>query len=166
MKNPLKTLIVLLTLLMSGSVFAQLNDVEERDDNFIIENNKNILKIDIKEPLLQVAVKNCSDFKAASFEGGIPAYKEMLRKYMYVYLNTDFYVLNGDFTFTLTVDDKGKVTRIEGTPKVTNSQVFFEDMKYVVRRIKKNWIPAACNGQPVTSQIKINMNLSSIATDI
>ncbi|MDQ1159865.1 hypothetical protein QE422_000233 [Chryseobacterium sp. SORGH_AS 447] len=166
MKNSLETLIVLLTLLVSGSAFAQFNDVEERDDNFMTENNKNILKIDIKEPLLQVAVKNCKDFKAASFEGGIPAYKEMLRKYMYDYLNTDFYVLNGDFTFTLTVDQKGKVTNIEGTPKVANSQVFFDDMKYVVRRIKTNWIPATCNGQPVTSQIKIKMNLSSIATDI
>lgn len=166
MKNSLKTLFVLLTLLISGSAFAQFNDVEERDDNFIIENNKNILKIDIKEPLLQVAVKNCKDFKAASFEGGVSAYKEMLRKYMYVYLNTDFYVLNGDFTFTLTVDDKGKVKNIEGTPKVANSQVFFDDMKYVVRRIRKNWIPATCNGQSVTSQIKIKMNLSSISTDI
>jgi hypothetical protein len=75
-------------------------------------------------------------------------------------------VLNGDFTFTLTVDQNGKVTNIEGSPKVSNSQVFFDDMKYVVRRIKKNWIPANCNGQPVTSQIKIKMNLSSIATDV
>ncbi|KAA0127481.1 hypothetical protein FY557_12735 [Chryseobacterium sp. SN22] len=165
MRSPLKMLTLLLVF-VSGSAFAQLNDVEERDDNFIMENNKNILKIDIKEPLLQVAVKGCKDFKAAEFEDGIPAYKEMLRKYMYVYLNTDFYVLNGGFTFILTVNEKGKVTRIEGIPKVANSKVFFEDMKYVVRRIKKNWIPAICNGQPVTSQIKINMNLSSIATDI
>lgn len=166
MKNHLKMLVVLLTFFMSGAASSQFNDVEERDDNFIVENNKNLLRIDIKEPLLQVAVKNCTGFRAAGFEGGIPAYREMMRKYMYVYLNTDFYVLNGDFTFTLTVDEKGKVTRIERTPKVANSQVFFEDMKYVVRRIKKNWIPATCNGQPVTSQIKINMNLSSIATDI
>lgn len=162
----MKSLILFIGLLVSGVAFAQNNDVEERDDNFITENNKNLLKIDIKEPLLQVAVKNCNDFKAASFEGGIPVYKEMLRKYMYDYLNTDFYVLNGDFTFTLTVDQNGKVTNIEGTPKVANSQVFFDDMKYVVRRIKKNWVPASCNGQPVTSQIKIKMNLSSIATDV
>lgn len=157
---------MLLMLLVSGSAFSQFNDVEEREDNFMTENNKNLLKIDIKEPLLQVAVKNCKDLKTASFEGGIPVYKEMLRKYMYDYLNTDFYVLNGDFTFTLTVDQTGKVINIEGAPKVSNSQVFFDDMKYVVRRIKKNWVPATCNGQPVTSQIKIKMTLSSIATDI
>jgi hypothetical protein len=29
---------------------------EDRDDSFIVENNKNIFKIDIKEPFLQVAV--------------------------------------------------------------------------------------------------------------
>lgn len=161
----MKTFALFIGLLVSNFAFAQV-DVEERDDNFITENNKNILKIDIKEPLLQVAVKNCNDFKTASFEGGITAYKETLRKYMYDYLNTEFYVLNGDFTFTLTIDQNGKVTNIEGTPKVSNSQVFFDDMKYVVRRIKKGWIPATCNGQPVTSQVKIKMNLSSIATDV
>ncbi|MFC3159803.1 hypothetical protein SAMN05443633_106162 [Chryseobacterium arachidis] len=162
----MKAIALFLGLLVANFSFAQNNDVEERDDNMITENNKNFLKIDIKEPLLQVAVKNCNDFKTASFEGGIPAYKETLRKYMYVYLNTDFYVLNGDFTFTLTIDPTGKVTNIEGAPKVANSEVFFEDMKYVVRRIKKNWIPAMCGGQPITSQVKIKINLSSIATDV
>lgn len=161
----MKAIVFLSALFISNFAWAQF-DVEDRDDNFITENNKSILKIDIKEPLLQVAVKNCNDFQAASFEGGIPAYKEILRKYMYVYLNTDFYILNGDFTFTITVNEKGKVTNIEGTPKVANSQVFFDDMKYIVRRIKKNWIPATCNGKPVTSQIKIKMNLSTIATDV
>ncbi|WP_288244675.1 hypothetical protein [uncultured Chryseobacterium sp.] len=161
----MKAIMFLSALLISGFASAQF-DVEDRDDDFITENNRSILKIDIKEPLLQVAVKNCNDFKAASFEGGISAYKEILRKYMYVYLNTDFYVLNGDFAFILTIDQNGKVTNIEGTPKVANSRVFFDDMKYIVRRIKKNWIPATCNEQPVTSQIKIKMNLSTIGTDL
>lgn len=161
----MKAIMFLSALLISGFASAQF-DVEDRDDDFITENNRSILKIDIKEPLLQVTVKNCNDFKAASFEGGISAYKEILRKYMYVYLNTDFYVLNGDFAFILTIDQNGKVTNIEGTPKVANSRVFFDDMKYIVRRIKKNWIPATCNGQPVTSQIKIKMNLSTIGTDL
>ncbi|MFN4363131.1 hypothetical protein [Chryseobacterium hispalense] len=161
----MKAIMFLSALLISGFASAQF-DVEDRDDDFITENNRSILKIDIKEPLLQVAVKNCNDFKAASFEGGISTYKEILRKYMYVYLNTDFYVLNGDFAFILTIDQNGKVTNIEGTPKVANSRVFFDDMKYIVRRIKKNWIPATCNEQPVTSQIKIKMNLSTIGTDL
>jgi hypothetical protein len=160
----MKTLALFLCLFTANFSFAQ--DIEEREDNFITENNKNILKIDIKEPFLQIAAKNCNDFKAASFEGGVAVYKEMMRKYMYDYLNSEFYVLNGDFTFTLTIDKTGKVANIEGSPKVANSEYFFDDMKYVVRRIKKNWTPASCNGQPITSQIKLKMNFSSIAVDL
>ncbi len=164
MNRPMKVFTLFIALFIANFTFAQ--DIEERDDNQITETNKNLLKIDIKEPLLQVAVKNCNDFKAAAFEGGVAVYKQTLQKFMYDYLNSDFYVLNGDFTFTLTVDETGKVTNIEGSPKVANSTYFFDDMKYVVRRIKKNWIPASCDGKPVTSQIKLKMNFSSIATDL
>ncbi|MGG5209510.1 energy transducer TonB [Chryseobacterium sp. MIQD13] len=161
----MKVFTLFIALLVANFTFAQ-QDVEDRDDNQITETNKNLLKIDIKEPLLQVAVKNCNDFKPAAFEGGVVVYKDTLQKFMYDYLNSDFYVLNGDFTFTLTIDKTGKVTNIEGTPKVANSSYFFDDMKYVVRRIKKSWTPASCDGQPVTSQIKLKMNLSSMATDL
>ncbi|MCT2564527.1 hypothetical protein [Chryseobacterium herbae] len=161
----MKAFTLFIALLVANFALAQ-QDVEDRDDNPITEINKNLLKIDIKEPLLQVAVKNCNDFKPAAFEGGVAVYKETLRKFMYDYLNSDFYVLNGDFTFTLTVDQTGKVTHIEGSPKVSNSTYFFDDMKYVVRRIKKSWVPASCNRQPVSSQIKLKMSFSSIATDL
>jgi hypothetical protein len=161
----MKVFILFIAFLAANFTFAQ-QDIEEREDNNITEVNKNLLKIDIKQPLLQIAVKNCNDFKPAAFEGGVLVYKETLRKFMFDYLNSDFYVLNGDFTFTITIDQTGKVTDIEGSPKVTNSEYFFDDMKYVVRRIKKNWIPASCNGQPVTSQVKLKMNISSISTDL
>lgn len=160
----MKAFTLFIALLLANFTWAQ-QDIEERGDNQVTEANKNLLKIEIKEPLLQVAVK-CNDFKPAAFEGGVVVYKDTLQKFMFEYLNSDFYILNGDFTFTLTLDQTGKVTNIEGTPKVANSNYFFEDMKYVVRRIKKNWIPASCNGQPVTSQIKIKMNLASISTDL
>lgn len=163
--NIMKTLALFLSLFTANFAFAQY-DIEDREETMLLENNKTILKIKIEEPFLQIAVKNCNDFKAASFPDGINNYKEILRKYMYNYLNSEFYVLNGDFTFTLNIDETGKVTNIEGSPKVNNSQVFFEDMKYVVRRIKKNWVPASCNGKPVASEVKIKMNFSSIATDV
>lgn len=161
----MKSLALFLSLFVVNFAFAQY-DIEDQEETMLLENNKTILKIKIEEPFLQVAVTNCNDFKAASFPDGISNYKETLRRYMYNYLNADFYVLNGDFTFTLGIDQTGKVTNIEGSPKVNNSQVFFEDMKYVVRRIKKNWIPANCNGNPIASEIKIKMNFSSIATDL
>ncbi len=160
----MKTLTFLLALITANLTYSQVLD--ERDDSFMMENNKNLLKIDIKEPFMQVAVKGCSDFKPASFEGGAAAYKEILRKYMYTFLNSDFYTLTGDFTFTLTIDAMGKVVDIAGDPKVLNSEVFFDDMQYVVRRIKTNWTPAMCNGEPVKSEMKLKMNFSSLSSDM
>ncbi|WP_370896601.1 energy transducer TonB [Chryseobacterium gossypii] len=160
----MKTSVLLIVFFIANFSFAQ--DIEDRDDSFIMENNKNLLKIDIKEPFLQIAVKGCNDFKPAAFEGGAAAYKEILQKYMYNYLNSDFYTLSGDFTFTLTIDAAGKVIDIEGAPKVLNSEVFFDDMQYVVRRIKKTWAPATCNGQPVQSEMKLKMNFTSLSADM
>lgn len=160
----MKTLVLFIGLIAAN--FAMAQDLEDRDESFIVENNKNLLKIDIKEPFFQVAVKSCNDFLAASFEGGAAAYKEILRKYMYTYLNSDFYTLTGDFTFTLTIDAMGKVVDVIGEPKVLNSEVFFDDMQYVVRRIKKDWKPAMCNGQPVKSEMKLKMSFSSLSADM
>lgn len=160
----MKVFALFLGLLLANFSFAQ--DLEDRDDSFIADRNKNILKIDIKEPFLQIAAKNCTDFKPASFEGGASAYKELLKKYMYDYLNSDYYTISGDFTFILTIDDKGKVTKVEGTPKIANSQIFFEDMKYVVRRIKRNWSPATCNAKAIISKMKLKMNFSSVTIDM
>ena len=161
----MKILMMFLSLFVANFAFAQY-DIEDQEEMMLFENNKTILKVKIEEPFLQLAVKNCNDFKAASYPEGISNYKETLKRYMYNYLNSDFYVLNGDFTFTLKIDETGKVIDVEGSPKVGNSHVFFEDMKYVVRRIKKNWIPASCKGKSVASQVKIKMNFSSIATDL
>ena len=160
----MKMITLLLGLCLSAFSFAQ--DLEDRDDSFIADRNKNILKIDVKEPFLQIAAKNCTDFKAASFEGGAVAYKELLKKYMYDYLNSDYYTISGDFTFTLTIDEKGRVVKVEGSPKIPNSQVFFDDMQYVVRRIKTNWSPATCNGQAIISKMKLKMNFSSVTIDL
>ncbi len=159
----MRTIFLFLALCIANFSFAQ--DQEDRDDSVIRESNKNILKIDIREPFMQIAVK-CNDFKPAAFEGGIVMYKDTLNKYMYSYLNSDFYALTGDFTFTLSLDAKGKVIDVTGFPKVANSEVFFDDMQYVVRRIKKNWIPASCSGQPVPSKIKVKMSFSSMSVDL
>lgn len=162
----MKTLTLLIALFMANTAFAQQDDLENRDDSFMVENNKNLLKIDIKEPFMQISQKGCTDFQPASFEGGAAAYKEILKKYMFTYLNSDFYTLTGEFTFTLTIDAMGKVTDVAGDPKVLNSEVFFDDMQYVVRRIKTNWKPATCNGESVKSEMKLKMNFSSLSADM
>lgn len=161
----MKNSIIICCLCFIQFGFAQ-TDVEDRDDSFILDNNKNQLKIDIKQPFLQPKLKKCNQFSEAAFPGGSQAYKELLAKYMYYFLNADYYTLNGDFTFSLTIDQNGKVMEVEGSPKVQNSEVFFSDMQYVIRRIKTNWLPASCNGKPTDSEVKIKMNFSSVSSDL
>ena len=161
----MKILFLIPILFFANFLSAQI-DIEDRDDSFIIENNKNIQKIEIKEPFYQIAVKGCKDFKPASFEDGASAYKTILKKYMYTFLNSEFYTLNGEFTFTLTIEENGRVSNIEGTPKIQYSEVFFDDMQYVVRRIKNNWVPAKCDGKPIKSQMQLKMNFTSLTADL
>ena len=160
----MKTIFTILTLFLVHFASAQ-TDLEDRDDSFILENNKNIQKIEIEKPFYQIPVK-CENFTPASFNGGADAYGSVLKKNMYTFLNTNYYTLNGVFTFTLTIDQSGKVTTIGGAPKIHGSDVFFDDMKYVVRRIQENWNPAQCDGKPVTSQMKIKIDFSSTIADM
>ena len=161
----MKTLLLIPALFFANFLSAQI-DIEDRDDSFLIENNKNIQKIEIKEPFYQIAVKDCNNFAPASFDGGASGYKAILRKYMYTFLNSEFYTLNGEFTFTLTIDENGRVSNIEGAPKIQYSEVFFDDMQYVVRRIKNNWTPAKCDGKPIKSEMQLKMNFTSVTADL
>lgn len=162
----MKLLFTLPLLFLACILSAQTVDLEDRDDSFILENSKNIQKIEIQEPFLAIRPGHCTDFQPAAFDGGISAYKQLLSKSMYEFLNSDYYTLNGDFTFTLFINETGKVANIEGAPKVQFSEVFFDDMKYVARRIKKNWKPATCDGKPVASQMQIKMKITSTVTDL
>ena len=51
----MRTILLFFALCAGTFLFAQ--DQEERDDSFIRDSNKTFLKIDIKEPFMQVAVK-------------------------------------------------------------------------------------------------------------
>jgi hypothetical protein len=124
------------------------------------------LRINIKEPFYQVIAKGCKNFEAAGFESGAGAYKKILTEYMFAYLNSDYYTINGNFTFTLSLDENGRVTDISGAPNVLFSNIFYDDMRYIVRRIKKNWIPATCNGTPIKSEMKIKMKVTSVSSDL
>ncbi len=151
-------------LLFSSLAFAQ--DVEEQNDVAVQENSQNINRLEVLEPFYQLPVKGCVNFRSAQFEGGVIAYKKLLTKYMYEYLNSDLYKLNGEFSFLITINPLGQVTDLKSSPNVPNSKYFFDDMEYIFRRIKKDWTPAVCNAKPVSSQVKIKIKFSSISVDI
>jgi hypothetical protein len=160
----MKSFLLLSSLFFSLMISAQ--DVEEQNDVLFQENSRNINRLEIQEPFYQLPIKGCTNLNVATFEGGVSAYKKLLSKYMYNYLNSDLYRLNGDFSFILTIDENGKITDLKCSPNIPNSKFFFDDMEYIFRRIRKNWSPATCNGKPISSQIKIKIKFSSMSVDI
>lgn len=159
----MKKLSYVFMLLIGTLSFAQ--ELDEQDEAFIMERNKTILNVEVKQPFLQVKPSACNNFTEVGLPSGVTSYKDILTKYMYTYLNAEYYTLSGDFTFTLTIDKDGKVTKVEGSPYVRNSEVFFEDMKYIFRRIKEDWQPATCENVPVNSKLKIKISFTSLNAD-
>lgn len=159
----MKSILYLGIFLIHGLAFAQ--DVEERNE-LAIENSNNINFLNIKSPIYQLSVKGCDQLEPAVFEGGMNEFKIQLKNYMYDFLNSDLYKLNGDFTFIITIDENGSMTDIVGSPQVPNSKYFFDDMKYIIRRMKVKWQPAHCEGKPVMSNIKVNIAFSSLAIEV
>lgn len=159
----MKKFLFFASLFVSSIFFAQ--DLEDRLE-MNTENSRNINQLEIKKPFFQLAIKDCDILSPAQFEGGTYAFSSLLSKYMMTYLNSDMYRLNGDFSFVITINKEGDVTDVEGHPEVPNSKYFFEEMKYIFRRINKKWKPATCVGVPTTSKVKINMTFSSMGIEV
>ena len=64
------------------------------------------------------------------------------------------------------IDKQGKVTGLNVIPKVENSEGFLRDLKFAVRKIKKNWTPSKCNDVPVDSKIRIKLNFVTESIDV
>ena len=64
------------------------------------------------------------------------------------------------------IDKQGKVTNLDITPKVENSEGFLRDLKFAVKKIKKNWTPSKCNNVPVDSKIRIRLNFVTESADV
>ena len=70
------------------------------------------------------------------------------------------YVINGEMTFAIYVNDTGLAKIIDVKPKVKNHQLLLNDLNYVLRKSHKNWIAAQKNSKPVNSiyYYKISFN--------
>ncbi len=51
-----------------------------------------------------------------------------------------------------------KMVNIDIEPKVKNSELLFEDIKFGLKRIKGKWEPAKIKGIPVKSKFRFPLN--------
>lgn len=159
----------LIFLFIFSSFFLHAQEIEEMQEGyFFSESSKNFSRVDIKKPYDYYKVATCSDdsqFVRAKFDGGDAAFNRELFKYISAYVDKEIYVVNGTFFLNITIDENGKITEIDITPKVENSNMFLRDLRYAAEKIKKNWTPSKCNNIPVSSKIRIKMNFVTESTD-
>ena len=157
-------------LLIFGSVFFQAQDLEDLQEGFFFsETSKNFFRVDIKKPYDYYKVTSCSEdsqFIRAQFEGGDASFNRELFRYISAYVDKEVYVVNGTFFLHMDIDKQGKVTNLDITPKVENSEGFLRDLKFAIKKIKKNWTPSKCNNVPVDSKIRIRLNFVTESADV
>lgn len=157
-------------LLIFTSVFLQAQEIEDLQEGyFFSETSKNFFRVDIKKPYDYYKVTSCgqdSQFIRAQFEGGDSGFNRELFRYISAYVDKEVYVVNGTFFLHIDINTEGKITQLDVTPKVANSEMFLRDLKFAVKKIKKNWTPSKCNNVPVDSKIRIRLNFVTESADI
>ena len=101
----------------------------------------------------------------AEFPGGDKAFQAEFMKMVHAYIDIGIYAVNGKFTFIINISDKGKTELLQIFPKVKNSEEFFSDMAFAIKRIKKKWKPALKDGKPVNSRYIATIDFTSDYAD-
>ncbi|SDJ70887.1 energy transducer TonB [Chryseobacterium jejuense] len=97
----------------------------------------------------------------AEFPGGDEAFTKEFLEMIHAYIDLKKYAVNGKFVFVFDVSTNGKVDNLDVLPKVKNSEMFIDDMRFAIKKVKKKWKPAMKDGQPVVSKKIIKINFTS-----
>lgn len=101
----------------------------------------------------------------AEFPGGNEAFKTEFMNMVHAYIDIALYAIQGEVTFIFNIDEKGKVNNLDVLPKFKNNEMFIDDMKYAVKKVKKKWTPATKDGVPINSKYVLKVNFSSNTYD-
>lgn len=109
----------------------------------------------------QAPKENITNSQNAEFPGGDDAFTKEFLQMIHSYIDLKKYAVNGQFVFVFDVSTSGKVENLDVLPKVKNSEMFIDDMKFAIKKVKKKWKPAMKDGQPVVSKKIIKINFTS-----
>lgn len=160
---------ILFLFVFASQLFAAQEIEDLQEGYFFSESSKNFFRVDIKKPYDYYKVETCSDqsgFVRAQFEGGDAAFNRELFKYISAYIDKEIYAVNGTFFLNLNIDAYGKITDLDITPKVANSELFLKDLKFAVKKIRNSWTPSKCNNLAIPSRLRIKLNFVSESVDL
>jgi hypothetical protein len=101
----------------------------------------------------------------AEFPGGEEAFRKQFMDMLYAYVDTQSYAINGKVTFVINIAPDGKMNRLDVLPKIKNSEMFVDDVKYAMKKIKGKWKPAMKENTPVDSKVIFKVDFTTHGYD-
>lgn len=127
-------------------------------------------------PLLFIGIKGFSQntiqsetptyTQRAEFPGGDEAFRKQFMNMLHAYVDAESYAINGTVTFVINIDKTGKMDRLDVLPKIKNSEMFIDDVKYALKKVKGKWKPAMKDGVAVESKYIFKVNFTTGTYDI
>ncbi|NIF07276.1 hypothetical protein F3J23_17795 [Chryseobacterium sp. Tr-659] len=105
-----------------------------------------------QETTAQYQYQNNADFQKAEFPGGEEAFKKEFLNMVHAYIDMALYAVQGEVTFIFNINSKGKIDHLDVLPKFKNNEMFIDDMKFALKKVKGKWSPATKSGVPVDSK--------------
>jgi len=84
---------------------------------------------------------------------------------LHAYVDTQSYAINGKVTFVINISPDGKMNRLDVLPKIKNAEMFIDDVKYAMKKIKGKWKPAMKDSTPVDSKMVVKVDFSTNGYD-
>ena len=101
----------------------------------------------------------CGNPVYAQFSGGESALRAEVADMLHSYLSHDLYAVNGTFYLILTVGSDGTLQNMSLKPEIKNGEMLHRDLSLLFHRMKPSWLPATCDGNPVSSRMRLKINL-------
>jgi len=112
-----------------------------------------------------IPTETTSYTQKAEFPGGDDAFRKQFMDMLHAYVDPQSYAINGTITFLINISPEGKMNRLDILPKIKNSEMFIDDVKYAMKKIKGKWKPAMKVTTPVDSKVIFKVNFSTNTYD-
>ncbi|KPE51465.1 energy transducer TonB [Chryseobacterium indologenes] len=126
-------------------------------------------------PLLFIGIKGFSQntiptettayTQRAEFPGGDEAFRKQFMNMLHAYVDAQSYAIDGTVTFVINIDKTGKMDRLDVLPKIKNGEMFIDDVKYALKKVKGKWKPAMKDGVSVESKYIFKVNFATETYD-
>ncbi len=95
------------------------------------------------------------------YHGGISAFSQEVKKNLEAYIDWDTYTPHGKFIVSFVVEKDGNISNIDIEPKVPNSEMFFEDIKFSIKKVKGKWTVAKVFEKEIKYTFKWPLNFDA-----